>query len=57
LRGEAIDARADVFSLGVMAYEILTARLPHTGASLSDIGMKQVEGNVDTNGIDPAWRI
>jgi len=54
LRGEAIDARADVFSLGVMAYEMLTARLPYTGASLFDIGMKQVEGKVDTNGIDPA---
>lgn len=51
LRGEAVDARADVFSLGVMAYEMLTARLPYTGASLFDIGMKQVEGNVDTSGM------
>jgi hypothetical protein len=54
LRGEAVDARADVFSLGVMAYEMLTARLPYTGASLFDIGMKQVEGRVDLSGIDPA---
>jgi hypothetical protein len=51
LRGEAVDARADVFSLGVMAYEMLTARLPYTGASLWDIGMKQVEGKVDTSGM------
>jgi len=53
LRGETVDARADVFSLGVMAYEMLTARLPYTGASLIDIGIKQVEGKVDLTGIDP----
>ena len=47
----AVDARADVFSLGVMAYEMLTARLPYTGASLFDIGMKQVEGKVDMTGV------
>jgi Protein kinase domain len=54
LRGEAVDARADVFSLGVMAHEMLTARLPYTGASLFEIGMKQVEGKIDTSGIEPA---
>ena len=52
LRGEAVDARADVYSLGVMAFEMLTARLPYSGASLWDIGMKQLEGKVDTSGID-----
>jgi eukaryotic-like serine/threonine-protein kinase len=51
LRGEAVDARADVFSLGVMAYEMLTTRLPYTGASMFDIGMKQVEGKVDMTGV------
>ena len=56
LRGEAVDARADVFSLGVMAYEMLTARLPYTGASLFDIGMKQVEGKVDTERHRPGAR-
>jgi hypothetical protein len=54
LRGEAVDARADVFSLGVMAYEMLTMRLPYAGASLFDIGMKQVEGKVDRGGLPPA---
>jgi serine/threonine protein kinase len=53
LRGEAVDARADVFSLGVMAFEMLTARLPYAGASIFDIGMKQVEGKVDTTGLPP----
>ena len=51
LRGEAVDARADVFSLGVMAFEMLTARLPYPGASLFDIGMKQVEGKIDLTGM------
>jgi serine/threonine-protein kinase len=53
LRGESVDARADVFSLGVMAYEMLTARLPYAGASLFEIGLKQVEGKVDTSGMPP----
>ncbi|HYE88401.1 MAG TPA: protein kinase [Vicinamibacterales bacterium] len=53
LRGEAVDARADVFSLGVMAYEMITGRLPYAGATLFDIGMKQVEGKIDLSGIDP----
>jgi len=54
LRGEAVDGRADVFSLGVMAYEMLTGRFPYAGASLFDIGMKQVEGNVDLSGMTAA---
>jgi len=54
LRGEAVDARADVYSLGVMAYEMLTMRQPYTGSSIWDIGMKQAEGKVDLSGIDPA---
>ena len=44
LRGDAVDARTDVFSLGVMAYEMLMARLPYGGGSFIDIGMKQAHG-------------
>jgi GAF domain-containing protein len=54
LRGDAVDARADVYSLGVMAFEMLTMRLPYTGASLVDIGMKQVVGKVDMTGVPEA---
>jgi serine/threonine-protein kinase len=56
LRGEAVDGRADVFSLGVMAYEMLKARLPYGGGSFLEIGMKQAAGEreVDTGGIPPA---
>jgi hypothetical protein len=32
---------------------MLTAQKPYSGASLFDIGMRQVEGKVDFSGIDP----
>ncbi len=56
LRGEAVDGRADVFSLGVIVYEMLKARLPYGGGSFVEIGMKQAAGEneVDTGGIPPA---
>ena len=56
LRGDAVDGRADVFSLGVMAYEMMMARLPYGGGSFIEIGMKQAAGEqqVDTGGLAPA---
>ncbi len=44
LRGEQVDGRADVFSLGVMTYEALTGRLPYGAGSFVDIGVKQAAG-------------
>lgn len=56
LRGDAVDGRADVFSLGVMTFEMLTGALPYGGGSFIDIGMKQAAGAaaVDTGDMPAA---
>jgi serine/threonine-protein kinase len=42
VQGKAVDGRSDQFSLGVMAYEILTGEKPYTGEHLTTVVYKIV---------------
>jgi serine/threonine-protein kinase len=43
-RGEAAGPPADLYALGVVAYQLATARLPYQGASLTDLARQQESG-------------
>ena len=54
MMGEKVDGRADVFSLGAVAYELLTARAPFPGKSITEVISRVVHGNhVPPREVDP----
>lgn len=41
-KGQTVDARSDIYSLGVVMYEMLTGRMPYTGETAQEVALQHV---------------
>lgn len=46
IRGQVLDERADIYSFGCMAYELLSGKLPFVGSSPSEVLQKHLTGSL-----------
>ena len=54
-KGGRIDNRSDIYSLGVVMYEMIAGRVPYDGASPVDIAMQHITGGANPpSAINPA---
>ena len=44
-KGQTVDARSDIYSLGIMMYEMFTGQLPYVGDSAESIVRQHINGN------------
>ena len=46
-KGESPDARSDIYSLGIVMYEMLTGHKPYTGSTITEIAIKHMSSDAE----------